>query len=65
MACEDCPGNQFAAVPVTQLQDFRATVRDLSWGMLGLWAALVLVVIALLRKGLLAPGDLFPGLASG
>lgn len=71
MACEDCPGKDFwqtadfAAVPTTQLRDFRASVRDLGWGLLGLWAAVVLVVVALLRKGLLAPGDLLPGLAGG
>lgn len=63
MACEDCPGAQFVAVPAAELRDTRASVRDLGWGLLGLWAAVILVVVALLRKGLLAPGDLLPGLS--
>lgn len=62
MACENCDGKEFVAVPASQLDGFRASVRDLGWGLLGLWAAVALVVIALLRKGLLAPGDLLPGL---
>lgn len=64
--CEGCAGQaDFTAVSATHLGELRASVRDLGWGMLGLWAAVVLIAWALLRKGILAPGDLLPGLSGG
>lgn len=66
MPCEGCAGQaDYTAVPTSLLGELRASVRDLGWGMLGLWAAVVLIVLALLRKGVLAPGDLLPGLSGG
>lgn len=47
-------------VPTGELRRSQAALRNLTASVLALWAAVVLIVLALFRKGLLSWPDLAP-----
>ena len=49
--------DDFTAVPAEQWWRIRETVRDLNILTLLCWAALILLVVILVRKGVLTPAD--------